>query len=162
MVGIPRSEKKRFFDGEHGEDVIDVAAHFSNPPTSPRPELRRAVIVDRNLILLGAPGDVPIEPREIDEHDRIHRTTAKDLLGLVGEPKKVAQFGEHLDKPDHGMAGQIEIEPAAGGGHLGAAETAGLQIRCAFPQRLNQTRRMLIPTRLADGEEDCFRHRLQR
>ena len=86
VLGNPLRMVPSRLEGEAAEDEIDVLLDFLDAPARPGPDLRRDEIDDRDAPRLGPPGEPPVKPRIIDEHDGVRPLIAKMAIGQEDQP----------------------------------------------------------------------------
>ncbi len=108
-------------------------AHFFDPPAGPGPNLRRAVIQDRDAVGFGAAGDPPVEAGVVDEHDGVGAMVAEVAIGAAGEIEKLVNVQQDTKNPHDGQGGEVGMQVAAGGGHFGTtvADTFDVGLQAA-------------------------------
>src|SRR6185369_6507221 len=88
------------------QHAVNKAAHFPNAPRSPRPELRREIIEDRNAEPLSFAGDPPVETGKIDENDGVGPFRFEVTACLLHELVEPPQERNHAENAHHREIGQ--------------------------------------------------------
>src|SRR5262245_2783564 len=83
------------FERQLAQYVVNETAHLPYTPASPRPQLWRTVIENRDAVRFGSPGDPPIETRVIDQYDRVRPMVAEIAIGAARKVPKLVNVEQH-------------------------------------------------------------------
>ena len=144
----------RRLEGEAAQHEIDEFLYFLDAPARPRPDLGRDEIDDRDAPRLGAPGDPPVQPRVVDQHDGVGAIVTKMAIGHEDQADERQQVEQHVQEPHHRQVDERVEQACPGRRHLGSAEPGELGVGEQLAKRTNQIGGMKIAAGLTGRNED--------
>src|SRR5262249_29181961 len=119
----------------------------------PGPQLRRHEVEDGDAVGVRPPGEPPVEPGVVDQHDRVRAVVAEVAVGAEQQADEQSQVGVHPQEPHDGQLAERVQELGAGGPQAaaGVADEPGGGAELA--QGADQVRPVQVAARLAGADE---------
>ena len=101
----PRLVPRRL-ERQAAEHLVHVLLHLLRPATPPRPRAAAARSRTPGSPRLGPPGDPPVQPRIVDQDDRVGPVVAEIAVGLDDQADERDDVQQDVEEPHHRQVDQ--------------------------------------------------------